>query len=227
MAADPNDVVMGAANATTATTAINNSADNSTAFAAAAQGTGTGFGLQGTSVLGAGVVGWSVGGPVVTPAELPYTGVFGSAPHSADVNFIGSGVWGDSPDTGVYGSGSTGVWGYGGIGVYGYGGIGVYGESASTSAGVVALAKSPTDLALDVRGKVKFSRSGRSTIGAGKSNLAVTLAGVSTSSRVFAVLHSNRTGRWVQSVVPATGKFTIYLNGTVTSSTYVAWFVLN
>ena len=105
--------------------------------------------------------------------------------------------------------------------------IGVVGESASTSAGVLALAMSSTDLALDVRGKVKFSRSGRSTIGAGKSSLSVTLAGTTSASRVFAVLHTNRTGRWVQAVVPVTGKFTIYLNGTVSSATYVAWFVIN
>ena len=44
---------------------------------------------------------------------------------------------------------------------------------------------------------------------------------------MFAVLHSNRTGRWVQSVVPTTGSFTIYLNGTVSASTYIAWFVIN
>ena len=66
-----------------------------------------------------------------------------------------------------------------------------------------------------------------STLGAGKSSIKVTLAGTTTSSRVFAVLHSNRTGRWVQSVVPTTGSFTIYLNGTVTASTYIAWFVIN
>ena len=129
---------------------------------------------------------------------------------------------------GVYGSGDTGVQGFGqSAGVYGYGGIGVVGESATTSAGVLAIGQSATDLALEVQGKVKFSRSGRATVGSGKSNIKVTLAGVSSGSRVFAVLHSNRTGRWVQSVVPVTGSFTIYLNGTVSSSTYVAWFVLN
>ena len=72
-----------------------------------------------------------------------------------------------------------------------------------------------------------FSRSGRATIGAGKSSIRVNLAGVSANSRVFAVLHSNRSGRYVRAVVPTTGYFTIYLNTTVASSTYVAWFVLN
>lgn len=218
MAHDPDDVGMGVANATTATTSIDNATANSTAFAASAQGTG--FGIQGTSAGGAGVYGWSVAAPVgFVPGDFVYTGIFGSAPTDPDPGFVATGVWGSSDDFGVYGSG--------GVGVYGYGGVGVVGESGSTSAGVLALALTATDLALDVRGKVKFSRSGRSTIGAGKSNITVTLAGVSSASRVFAVLHSNRTGRWVQAVVPVTGKFVIYLNGTVASSTYVAWFVIN
>jgi hypothetical protein len=41
------------------------------------------------------------------------------------------------------------------------------------------------------------------------------------------VLRSNRSGRYVRAVVPTAGSFTIYLNTTVTSSTYVVWFVLN
>jgi hypothetical protein len=40
--------------------------------------------------------------------------------------------------------------------------------------------------------------------------LAITLAGVTTSSLVFAVLYSNRSGRYVQAVTPTTGKFTIW-----------------
>jgi hypothetical protein len=217
-ATDPDDVRKGADNPTTATTSITNSTSGSTAFAAAT--TDDGFGLQGTSTGAAGVVGWSVAAPggSFTPAATAYSGVFGSAPADP-VNAFGTGVWGDSDDTGVFGSGGTGV--------YGFGSIGVMGESSSASAGVLAIARSATDLALDVQGKVRFSRSGRSTIGARKSSIVVTLPGVSTSSRIFAVLHTNRTGRWVQSVVPVTGKFTIYLNGTVTASTYVAWFVLN
>jgi hypothetical protein len=145
--------------------------------------------------------------------------VFGWSPASGDPAAGAAGVWGASDDFGVYGSGS--------IGVLGSGDVGVWAESTSTSAALVAVAKSATDLALDVQGKVKFSRSGRSTIGAGKASLSVTLAGVSSASRVFAVLHTNRTGRWVSAVVPVTGKFVIYLNGTVSSATYVAWFVLN
>lgn len=83
------------------------------------------------------------------------------------------------------------------------------------------------DVALDVRGKVRFSRSGRSTILTGRSSIKVNLLGVTTSSRVFAVLHSNRSGRYVRAVVPTTGSFTIYLNTTVTANTFIAWFVIN
>ena len=111
--------------------------------------------------------------------------------------------------------------------MYGYGTYGVIGESASTAAGVTALAASATDLALDVHGKVKFSRSGRSNISAGASSKLIYVAGVTTSSKVFAVLHSNRSGRYVRAVVVASGRFRIYLNSSVSSTTSVAWFVLD
>lgn len=222
-------VAQGQDNATTATTSITNSTADSIALAGAA--VGTGYGVEGTSAGAAGVSGWSVSAPGggFLPEYTAYTGVFGSAPTApSETLTFGVGVWGDSEDTGVYGSGDTGVQGFGqSAGVYGYGGVGVVGESASTSAGVLAIGQSATDLALEVIGKVKFSRSGRVTLGSGKSNIKVTLPGTTSGSRVFAVLHSNRTGRWVQSVIPTTGYFTIYLNGTVSTSTYIAWFVLN
>ena len=206
-AADPNDVVKGVDNATTTATAVNN--------------TGTGVGFEGSSTTAAGVYGWSVGEPEgFDAAETLNTGVFGHTPSTGLDNLFGTGVWGDSEDIGVYGSGSIGVAGVGGIGVegdaFGPGGIGVRAWTNSTN-----------QIALDVVGKVRFDRSGRSTIGKGKSSIKVTLAGVSSSSRVFAMLHSNRSGRWVRAIVPTSGSFTIYLNTTVTSSTYVAWFVLN
>ena len=140
--------------------------------------------------------------PEFLPDFTTHTGVFGSAPEGDGISSFGTGVWGTSPNIGVYGSG--------GAGVYGYGGNGVVGESAGSAAGVLAVASSATGLGLEVQGKVKFSRSGRATLGAGRSNIRVNLAGVTTSSRVFAVLHSNRTGRWVQSVSrpPATSRST-------------------
>jgi hypothetical protein len=153
-----------------------------------------------------------------------YTGVYGFAQGAPiEVEGFGTGVWGDSPDVGVLGTGSVGVRGEGFIGAVAAGGFG---------AGTIGLLAwggdgSGADVALDVRGKVKFSRSGRVTILSGRSTIKVNLAGVSTSSRVFAVLHSNRSGRYVRAVVPTTGSFTIYLNTTVTANTFIAWFVIN
>jgi hypothetical protein len=217
-AADPNDVVKDQDNPTTLPTSVSNSTADSTALAGAALGTG--FGLQGTSTGGFGVFGWSISAPpALDPASGAYTGAYGWSPTHPDPNLVGVGVWGDSGDWGVFGSGN--------VGVYGYGNYGIVGESLSTNAAVLALARSATDLALDVRGKVKFSRSGRSTIGRGKSSRIINLGGVSTSSQIFALIQNNRSGRWVRAVVPASGKFTIYLNATLSSTTYVAWFILN
>ena len=59
----------------------------------------------------AGVPGWSVEAPDpgwYDPAtSTAYTGVFGSAPPDPVTEFA-TGVWGDSPDIGVFGSGSAG-----------------------------------------------------------------------------------------------------------------------
>jgi hypothetical protein len=225
VAADPDDVVKESDNPTTATTSITDSGDSSTAFAGHATGPGSAFGVEGTSVAGAGVFGWSVAAPDWDPPFEPMltsnTGVFGSAPSGDGVTTYGTGVWGDSPDTGVYGTGGYGVQGYGGIGVAGYtnglsGGIGVYAAAPNTSS-----------LALQVDGKVKFSRSGRLNMSTGASKVTVTLAGVTAYSKVFAVLASSESGRYVRAVVPATNSFTAYLNTSLTSSAKLAWFVLD
>ena len=121
-AADPDDVVAGVDNATTTTTSLTDSAADSTALAGNATGSGFGYGVLGTSAGAGGVVGWSVEAPDSTwfdPETTQYTGVFGYAPVYPDESFFAVGVWGDSPDVGVYGSGGWGVWGDGGIGVLG------------------------------------------------------------------------------------------------------------
>jgi hypothetical protein len=158
---------------------------------------------------------------IASVAATAYTGVYGWAPTAASDTAFGSGVWGDSDDVGTYGLGYVGVRGDGVLGVVGAGDVGGVGVRAWGGNG------SGSDIALQVYGKVQFSRAGRATIGAGKSGIKVNMVGVSASSRVFAVLHSNRAGRFVRAVVPTTGSFTIYLNTTVTSSTYVAFFVIN
>ena len=219
IAADPNDVVLGADNSTTTPTIISNTADPGTAFGAA--GTGTGYGVSANSTGGAGSFSWSITAPDWWQTEYgAYTGAFGFAPEHPDPEIAATGVWGDSPDWGVYGSG--------GVGVYGYGGVGVIGSSSNTSyPGVLAYGATDTSPALQVVGKVKFNRAGRKTIGAGKSSIAVTMAGVTTTSKILAVLNSNRSGRYVRAVVAGSGKFTIYLNSSVSSSTYVAYFVFD
>ena len=156
--------------------------------------------------------------------DLGFTGIYGwSESAGTDPDHVGSGVWGDGEDIGVVGTGGIGVEGDGFYGVV------AFGANDPAAVGLIASGWDGTGnyTALDVRGKAKFSRSGRAKIGAGKSSIKINLAGVTWSSLVFAVLRTNRSGRYVRAVVPTTGSFTIYLNAAVTSSTYVVWFVLN
>lgn len=206
-AVDADSVTKNVDNPTTAATSVTQATVGFVAFKA-----------RTTNTDAAGLVG-STGNEVDISPDTSLTGVYGWAPGSGLPELFSAGVWGDSDDVGTYGSGYVGVRGDGFYGVIGVGDSG--------GVGVQAYGATATDVALSVTGKVRFSRSGRSTIGAGRANIRVNLAGVSTSSRVFAVLHSNRSGRYVRAVVPTTGSFTIYLNTTVSSSTYVAWFVLN
>jgi hypothetical protein len=216
-AADGDPVLIGSTNLATATTHINNNTTDSDAFHVTAVGLGNAVHAQ--SFGSAGVRGISIDQTDAAPANVTtYTGVYGWSPEYPTGGGVGTGVWGDSPDWGVYGSGA--------VGVYGFGAVGVIAESNSTSwPAIIAYSATTTSHALEVNGKVKFSRAGRKTIGAGKSTLVVTMAGVTTTSKILAVLNSNRSGRYVRAVVAGSGKFTIYLNSTVSSSTYVAYFV--
>jgi hypothetical protein len=221
---DADDVALGTDNATTAQTTLTNSAADSTALGGHATGTGVGFGVEGTSAGAAGVFAWSVAAPDAgwfTPSITSHTGVFGSAPAGDGVNTFGTGVWGDSPDAGVYGSGAFGVIGNGFVGVEGDA------NDNAGSIGVWAWAPSTAQVALKVTGKVSLSRSGRVAMSTKAVTKLVSLTGVTTTSKVFAVLSTSESGRWVRAVVPATGKFTIYLNAALTSSAVVSWFVLD
>ena len=111
--------------------------------------------------------------------------------------------------------------------MYGSGSIGVVGQSTTADAGVLALAAGPTDIGLEVEGKVVFSRSGKAKVSKNKSSCKVSLDGVSTSSRIFAVCYTNRSARWVRAAVPHSGYFYIYMNAKVSATTYVSWWVLN
>jgi len=227
----PATVAAAAANMQTETdnaTALPTGVTNSTADSQALFGhaTGAGNGVEGTSATGhgargvstdtsdptndvsnAGVVGVA-GDTNNIPANIALTGVFGYSDPSPVDGFVGAGVWGDSGDIGVIGTGALGV-------------IGIA-EDAS-GIGVLATTDVGGARSLLVEGKAEFTRSGRTSISAGHSSKAVTLAGCTSSTLVFAVLSSNRSGKYVRAVVPASGKFTIYLNSSVSSRSNVSW----
>ena len=179
----------------------------------------TSKGVMGTAAAtGTGVFG-GVGTLVNVATDTALTGVYGYSDQGDHVTTVGAGVWGDSPDIGVYGTGTTGVYGFGSTGVYGDGGttgVGVYGYSTS-------------GYGLWVKGKVRLeNRSGRISVGAGKTYYTKTgLTGVTTSSIVIAVLQGARTGTWIRAAVPAAGKFTVYFNRALPSTTVVGWMILN
>ncbi len=240
MAHDVDDVQKGVDNPTTATTTITDSGAASTALAGHATGAAdlsgvAGAGLEGTSALGAGVFAWSINAPTLVPnaSVLSHTGVYGFSPAGNGIDTFGAGVWGDSEDAGVYGSGTFGVIGNGSIGMIGEvngsdNGIGVVGDGSGSAGGIGVLAFADAgSTALHAEGKVHFSRSGRVAMSAGHSSKAVTLAGGTGGSKVFAVLATTEPGRFVRAVVPAAGKFTIYLNTTLATAAVVSWFVLD
>ena len=209
-------------NATIAPTGVTNSTADSNALF----GTGsTGIGVKGRSTdttdpendtRNAGVVGIAGNEDDIAP-NIALTGVYGYADETPDPeNGIGSGVWGDSPDIGVFGGGS--------IGVQGFGGFGVHGSTAvADGAGVFAESNVNSAVALAVLGRAVFSRSGRATVNAGSKKEVVNLAACTANTLVIAVLSQNRDGRYVRAAVPEAGKFTIYLNRNVGSNTKVSW----
>ena len=234
LAATGDDMIVGQANTADATTSLANSTSGSDAFAATASGLGTA--LKGTSTGTAGV--WGVGTDgtgAATAASAAYTGVYGWSPTNPDA--FGVGVWGDSEDYGVYGTGVIGTLGDGEIGSLGIGtDVGVLGDGATgvagfaradASPGVLAVAASPAGIAFQAYGKVRFDRSGRVAVASGKSSVVVTLAGSTKYSKVFAVLATSEASRYVRAAVPAAGKFTVYFNAALRSSAVVSWFVLD
>lgn len=171
-----------------------------------------GRGVAATSMNpdGTGVFGVA-GDPTYGPSEAPLTGVFGFAVGGDGETTLGTGVWGDSPDVGVYGSGGTGVVGDGGST-----GWGLYGYSASS-------------YGLYVEGRVKFAtRSGRNSVAKGKTSWTKStgLSGVTSSNIVIAVLQTAESGTWVRAAVASTGKITVYFNRALPSSSYVGWLIL-
>jgi hypothetical protein len=152
-------------------------------------------------------------------ASDPTFAVYGSSGE-------GTGCYGQTlgdGQPGVYGSDQSTTGGFGVLGVSSNGGVGLAGTS-NTGVGVAATSTSGT--ALQVDGKVAFSRSGLAALGAGKTKVTVTLAGVTTSSMVIATLQTDAGTVAVANAVPGAGKFTINLTAAPTSAVKVAWFVL-
>jgi len=137
-----------------------------------------------------------------------------------------SGVWGENEGGGygvsgsTHGTGTAGVWGSNS-----QSGMGVKGTSP-TGTGVYA---SGGSAALQVVGRAVFSRSGKATVSAGKSQVKVSSVALTSASFVLATIQGNVAGTWVRGVSISTGtsSFTILLNKTVGAKTKVAWFVVN
>ena len=178
---------------------------------------GVGSGVYGEATRnGVGVVGASATGIGVSGTGR-INGVRGSALNGSGV--FGATVWGNGVRGEASGSGS-GVFGKAttSTGVYGFTGSGT---------GVLAQASLRTGTALQVVGKAKFSRSGAVTVAAGRSSLAVPVAGVTTASLVLATAQQ-RAGVSVRAAVAATDAFTVYLTGNApTGGLRVAYFVIN
>ena len=197
-------------------------------------------GRSGITVAVTGASGWGMD-ISATNADAIGVGITATGANAKGIQVDGGAI---GIDVSAQTTGGTAVnasaFGAGSIGVDGYGSIGVLGESQSGAgvgvkgtalAGTAGLFTATTGTALQTTGKVKLNRSGRATIGAGKYYVDVAVAGgLAGSPLCFANLQTNRTGVYVQSVVPtgSTGKIRIRLNkvASASSSTYVAWVVL-
>jgi hypothetical protein len=253
---DPNDVVKNQDNATTALTSVTQGTAATDAFAGNSP-TGTGLFGHSTDPSASefldpshrtGVIG-AVGSTAEMFESTDEVGVYGVS----NISDNSIGLLGQSePGWGAFARGSVGVGGVGYVGVLGFGftnlartvGVlgdatgsqtGVYGFTGSDVAplapvggiGVLARAQTNAQTALQVIGKVKFNRSGRIAVAAGKTSVVKSLAGVTTSSIIIAVLQTAEAGTWVRAAVPGSGKFTVYFNRALPSSTYVGYFVIN
>lgn len=173
--------------------------------------------------LEAGVYGW---GDVPNPDTDWTAGVYGEA------NDGGSGVYGEGT-WGVDGWGWTGTLGGGYIGVHGHGwSNGALWPTAPTRIAGVLASCDTGGVALDVRGKSVFSRSGKVSIAKGRYYVDVDLRakeGLAGTPLCFATLMTYRSGYHVAAVrpnYPSSGKLRIYLNKALTSATYVAYLVI-
>jgi hypothetical protein len=80
---------------------------------------------------------------------------------------------------------------------------------------------------LHVNGRVRFNRAGKASMSATQASKAITKAGVTSSSYVIATLQTPVSGVFVRAVVPAAGKFTIYLSKAPGKTVYIGYLVIN
>ncbi|HEY2917340.1 MAG TPA: hypothetical protein VGI98_09040 [Candidatus Limnocylindrales bacterium] len=174
----------------------------STGVRGQSSGTAT-AGVAGHSIANAtGVIGFSAGIPSVVPDAKPKTGVYGEATQDA----ASRGVWGHSTT-----------------------GTGVRGE-ATSGAAVVGTASSKAGYAFHGAGRFRLDKvSGVATIAANATSVKVTPGtDVTTGSFVLLTAQANIGTRSLYYMVDAAGDtITIHISSSRTSSTVVAWLLLN
>jgi hypothetical protein len=190
---------------------------------------GSGPGVYGKSAFGTGVVGETGGGTAVSGTATTGNGVLavagvGRAVYARTTGGVAVNALATEGAMSIH-MGAA-VHAYADIGTAP---IGVIGDST----GVGVQARSAAGIALESRGKVRFSRSGRGSIPKNSTYLDVSLAkngGVGATALCFANLLTPRTGVYVRAVKPnaTSGTIRIYLNkvASTTASTPVAWMVL-
>jgi len=250
---DADDVRLGGTNSASNVTSIHvPSANDSDGLRVITSGDGvalgghadTNYGIIGNSNSGIGILGASGGDIGVKAISYDNYGVFGittigSAAIHGEHSHGGAGVEGTSDSgPGLFGFSASGrgVKGAGRIGIQGDVGPtqtavhGFVGPTAAplppTGVAIVAQAADSSFVALHVKGRAKFDRSGVLTVGSNTASVTKSLAGVTSSSLVLAVLAEDLAGIWVRAAVPAAGSFTIHLNKPVANAATVTWFVL-
>jgi hypothetical protein len=157
-------------------------------------------GVVGVTLNGCGVEGWSGS---LTPQPAPAnTGVSGQC----DTNAQSAGVAGSSAS-----------------------GIGLRGQT-NTGTAVSGIALDPAATGLRVIGKAVFSRSGKATVPAGQTSVAVTNVALTGSSMVLATIQGfGEANLYIKGVSMsiADSRFTIRLSKAPTGDTKVGWFIVN
>jgi hypothetical protein len=199
-------------------------------------GAGQGSGVTGLSPRGAGVLGVS-GDTSAGPYSGNDMGVSGRAagPHAfagvAGDSDSGYGVIGTSGGAGVLGAGAVvGVlansFDLTGTSLYAVSSIYPLPAPAANTAAHVRRSVSAPGQALFVDGRMKLKWSGRVSLSAGATSKKIAVAGMTSSTMIFAMLQSNKPGVSVRACVASAGAVTFYLSKALPSSAVVAWMAV-